>query len=42
MIGGGIIATGGLIPIALGFWTVGIAAGSAAAAIQSSIGAISR
>ena len=40
MIGGGAIAAAGLVPIALGFGTVGIMAGSVAAAIQSSIGAV--
>jgi hypothetical protein len=33
MIGGGLIASGGLIPIVLDFGTTGIATGSAATAI---------
>ena len=40
MIGGGIIGAAGVIPIALGFGATGIAAGSIAAGIQSSIGAV--
>ena len=40
MIGGGIIGAAGFIPIGLGFGTVGITAGSVAAGIQSSIGAV--
>ena len=40
MIGGGAIAAVGLVPIALGFGTAGIVAGSVAAATQSSIGAV--
>ena len=40
MIGGGVIATVGLVPIALGFGTAGVVAGSIAAATQSSIGAV--
>ncbi len=40
MIGGGAIAAAGFIPIALGFGTAGIVAGSIAAATQSSIGAV--
>ena len=40
MIGGGAIAAVGFISIALGFGTVGIVAGSIAAATQSSIGAV--
>ena len=40
MIGGGIIGAAGLIPMAIGFGTAGIAAGSIAAGIQSSIGAV--
>ena len=41
MIGGGIVGAAGLIPMAIGFGTAGIAAGSIAAGIQSSIGAVS-
>ena len=41
MIGGGIIGAAGVIPMAIGFGTAGIAAGSIAAGIQSSIGAVS-
>ena len=40
MIGGGIVGAAGLIPMAIGFGTAGIAAGSIAAGIQSSIGAV--
>ncbi len=40
MIGGGIIGAAGVIPMAIGFGTAGIAAGSIAAGIQSSIGAV--
>ena len=40
MIFGGIIASIGLIPMGLGFGTLGITAGSIAAGIQSSIGAV--
>ena len=40
MIGGGAIAAAGFIPIAIGFGTAGIVAGSIAAATQSSIGAV--
>ena len=40
MIGGGAIAAAGLIPIAIGFGTTGVVAGSIAAATQSSIGAV--
>ena len=36
MIGGGAIAAAGFVPIALGFGTLGIVAGSVAAATQSS------
>ena len=38
VIGGGVIATVALVPILMGFGTAGIIGGSAAAAIQSSIG----
>ena len=37
-IAGGVVAGAALIPIALGFGTAGVVAGSAAAAIQSGIG----
>ena len=40
MLIGGIIVGVALIPIGLGFGTIGIAAGSIAAGIQSSIGAV--
>ncbi len=40
MIIGGIILGVALIPIGLGFGTIGISAGSVAAGIQSSIGAV--
>jgi len=40
MIGGGAIAAAGFIPIAIGFGTAGVVAGSIAAATQSSIGAV--
>ena len=40
MISGGVIAAAGLVPIALGFGSAGIVAGSIAAATQSSIGAV--
>ena len=40
IVGGGVIAATGFIPIALGFGGAGIAAGSVAAATQSSIGAV--
>ena len=35
-----LFTAGGLIPIGLGFGTIGISAGSVAAGIQSSIGAV--
>ena len=38
MIGGGIIGALGIIPMAIGFGTTGIVAGSIAAATQSGIG----
>ena len=40
MVTGGIVGAAGLIPMAIGFGTAGIAAGSIAAGIQSSIGAV--
>ena len=40
MIGGGALAAAGFIPIAIGFGTAGVVAGSVAAAAQSSIGAV--
>ena len=40
LIGGVVIATVALEPILMGFWTAGIIGGSAAAAIQSSIGSV--
>ena len=41
MIAGAAVATVCAIPIALGFGTAGVAAGSVAAGIQSGIGAVS-
>ena len=40
MIGGGALAAVGLVPLAIGFGTTGVVAGSIAAAAQSSIGAV--
>ena len=40
MIIGALFTAGGLIPIGLGFGTIGISAGSLAAGIQSFIGAV--
>ena len=40
MIGGLVIGALGIIPMAIGFGTTGIVAGSIAAAIQGSIGAV--
>ena len=40
IVGGGALAAVGLIPIAIGFGTTGVVAGSIAAATQSSIGAV--
>ena len=40
IVGGGALAAVGLIPMAIGFSTTGIIAGSIAAATQSSIGAV--
>ena len=41
MIGGGALLAVSVAPIALGFGTVGVVAGTVAAGVQSSIGAVS-